>query len=262
MEQKDLQMFKFQDKQVRIVLKGPDPWWVGKDVCDVLGYANSRDAIEKHCKHASLLKSSETLLLDMPSRGLIIIPESDVYRLIIRSNLPDAEHFEAWVMQEVLPSIRRHGTYMTPQKIEEILSNPDTIIELAQSLKKEQAKTREFATKIEADYPKVLFADSVASSKTSILIGDFAKILRQNKIEMGQNRLFQWLRENEYLISRKGDSLNMPTQYSMENGWFEIKERVINSPDGSIRTTKTTKMTGKGQVYFLNLFLNKTNKSK
>lgn len=133
--------------------------------------------------------------------------------------------------------------------------HPDTLIKLAQNLKDEQEKRAALEAQAEADRPKVLFADSVTASKTSILVGDLAKLLRQNGVQIGQNRLFQWLRENGYLIRRKGDSFNMPTQSAMESGLFEVLERTHSNPDGSIRITRTTKVTGKGQVYFINVFL-------
>jgi anti-repressor protein len=146
---------------------------------------------------------------------------------------------------------------MTPRKIEEVLTNPDTIIGLAQALKREQEKARELAAKVEADFPKVLFADSVSASKTSILVGELAKLLRQNGVEVGQNRLFEVLRNEGYLTTRGGSGRNMPTQKSMELGLFEIKEITINRSDGGIDVKKTPKVTGRGQVYFVNRFLAK-----
>ena len=139
----------------------------------------------------------------------------------------------------MLPTIRKHGAYMTPAKLEEALLNPDTLIRLAQNLKDEQEKRAALEAQAEADRPKVLFADSVTASKTSILVGDLAKLLRQNGVQIGQNRLFQWLRDNGYLIKRKGDSFNIPTQSAMESGLFEVLERTHSNPDGSIRITKT-----------------------
>lgn len=185
-----------------------------------------------------------------------LIPESDVYRLVFRSKLPEAEKFENWVTSEVLPSIRKYGGYLTPEKIEEALLNPDTLIQLATNLKEERSKRLAAEEKVTAMVPKALFADAVAASHTSILIGELSKLISQNGVKIGQNRLFEWLRGNGYLIKRKGTDFNMPTQYSMELRLFEIKERTINNADGSIRTTKTPKVTGKGQQYFINKFLN------
>lgn len=191
------------------------------------------------------------------------IPEGDVYRLIAHSKLPKAQEFESWVFDEVLPTIRKHGAYMTEQTLEDALTSPDFLIRLATQLKEEQEARRALeaenaaqAQQIAADAPKVVFANAVATSKSSILVGDLAKLLRQNGIEMGQKRLFAWLRDNGYLMKR-GESYNMPTQQSMERGLFEIKEGSVANPDGSIRVTRTVKCTGKGQQYFVNLFLSK-----
>ena len=183
------------------------------------------------------------------------LPEGDVYRLIAHSKLPAAEKFERWVFDEVLPTIRKHGAYMTPEQIENVLTNPDTIIQLAQNLKAEQEKRRQLECKVEEDKPKVLFADAVATSKTSILIGELAKILKQNGVDMGQNRLFHWMRQNGYLIRRQGTDYNMPTQKSMEMKLFEIKETSITHADGHVSVSKTPKITGRGQQFFIKLFL-------
>lgn len=182
------------------------------------------------------------------------IPENIFYRLAMKAKNEAAEVFQAKIADEVLPAIRKHGAYLTPAKIEEILFNPDAIIQLATNLKEEQQKRLAAEQQIKADKPKVLFADAVSASSTSILIGELAKILKQNGVETGQKRLFEWLRENGYLM-KQGTSRNMPTQKSMEAELFEIKETTITNPDGSIRVTKTPKVTGKGQQYFINLFL-------
>jgi anti-repressor protein len=173
------------------------------------------------------------------------IPENIFYKLCFKAENHTAIAFQDKVTDEILPAIRKHGAYLTPQKIEEVLLNPDTIITLATQIKELQAK-------VQQDAPKVLFASAVETSNTSILIGDLAKLLRQNGVEIGQNRLFQWLRDNHYLMRD-----NMPTQYGMERGWFEVKERTVNNPDGSVRIAKTPKVTGKGQTYFINRFLGK-----
>lgn len=186
------------------------------------------------------------------------IPENIFYRLAMKAKNETAEKFQAKVADEIIPSIRKHGAYMTPQKIEEVLLNPDTIIKLATDLKAEREHRMALETKIEQDKPKTIFADAVSSSKTSILIGDMAKLLRQNGIEIGQKRLFDWLRNNGYLIKRKGSDWNMPTQRSVEMGLFEIKESTHLDGNGCNITTKTSKVTGKGQVYFINKFLKAT----
>ena len=180
------------------------------------------------------------------------INESGLYTLIIRSRKPEAKKFRKWITSEVLPAIRKTGMYAT----EDLLENPDLAIKAFQQLKEEREKRKLLESKVEEQKPKVLFADSVESSETSILIGDLAKLIKQNGHDIGQNRLFEWLRNNDYLI-KSGERKNMPTQKSMDLKLFEVKERTVNNPDGSIRVTKTTKVTGKGQIYFLNYFLTK-----
>ena len=186
---------------------------------------------------------------------MTVVNESGLYNVILRSDKPEAKPFRKWVTSKVLPSIRKHGAYMTPQKIEEVLLNPDTIIKLATELKAEQEKRVALESKVEQDKPLVAFANSVSVAKTSILVGELAKLLKQNGVDMGQNRLFAWMRENGYLISRKGTDYNMPTQRSMEMELFEIKLTTISHGDGHTSISKTPKVTGKGQIYFINLFL-------
>lgn len=183
--------------------------------------------------------------------------EGEVYRLTMKSKLPNAEKFQDWVCNEVLPSIRKHGAYMTDNVLEQAISNPDFMIGLLQNLKEEQKKRIEAEAKIEVDKPKVLFSEAVTTSKTSILIGDLAKIIKQNGVEMGQIRMFSWLRDNGYLIKRKGSDFNMPTQKSMEMKLFEIKETAITHSDGHITINKTPKVTGAGQVFFVNKLLSR-----
>lgn len=235
--------------KVRTLTIDNEPYFVGKDVAEVLGYAKARNAIAAHV--------DEEDKKDAPIQGTLggmqemtIINESGLYSLILGSKLPSAKRFKRWVTSEVLPSIRKHGGYLTPDKVEEVLLNPDTIIKLATALKEERAKVAEMQ-------PKALFADAVSTSETSILIGELAKLIKQNGIDIGEKRLFEWMRGNGYLISRKGLDWNMPTQRSMNLGIMEIKERTVNNPDGSVRITKTPKVTGKGQVYFVNKFLSK-----
>jgi anti-repressor protein len=215
--------------------------------------------ISRHCKGAILHRLSDNQGF---MRETKVIPEGDIYRLVINSQLPAAEEFEAWIFDEVLPSIRKHGGYLTPQKIEEVLLNPDTIIQLATTLKEERQKRlaaedtiTEQQKVIDKQAPKALFADAVATSDRSVLVSELAKIIKQNGIEMGQNRLFIWLREHGYLCN-KGEYYNQPTQRAMELGLFELKKTAINKPDGTVLTTSTTKVTGKGQIYFVNKFLN------
>lgn len=246
--------------QVRMVEVEGKPYAVGVDVAKALDYAKPSQAVIDHCKGIRKL--------GIPSAGGVqetnVIPEGDIYRLIVKaadqSKNPvikeKAERFESWLFDEVVPSIRKHGAYMTPETIEKAILNPDFIINLAGVLKEEQQKNALLTEQIEQEKPKVIFADSVAASNTSILVGEMAKILKQNGIDVGQNRLFAWMRENGYLISRKGTDYNMPTQYSMNLGLFTIKETTINHSDGHVSVSKTVKVSGKGQLYFVNKFLN------
>lgn len=185
------------------------------------------------------------------------IPESLFYRLGMKANNKVADAFQNWLAMEVIPSIRKHGAYMTDDTIEKALTEPDFLIRLATKLKEEKELRVKAEAQIEADKPKVLFADAVSVSSTTILIGDLAKLLKQNGIETGQKRLFEWLRENGYLIKHKGADYNSPTQYAMELGLFEVKETVVTHADGHTTISKTTKVTGKGQQYFINKFLQK-----
>jgi len=180
------------------------------------------------------------------------IPENIFYRLAMKAKNETAERFQSMVADEILPSIRKHGAYMTPETIDKMISSPEFGIKLLTALKDEKEKVKSLTAKVEADHPKVLFADSVAASQTNILIGELAKILKQNGHEIGQNRLFEWMRKNGYLISRMGTDYNMPTQKSMEMGLFKIKETVVNHSDGHVSVSKTPKVTGKGQLYFVN----------
>ena len=183
------------------------------------------------------------------------IPENVFYRLAMKAKNEKAEKFQAFIADEVLPSIRKHGGYLTPEKVEEALLNPDTLIRLATDLKIEREKRMQLEAQAQKDKPKVLFADAVATAKTSILIGELAKLLKQNGVDIGQNRLFDWMRRNGFLIQRKGTDYNMPTQRAMESGLFEIKETSITHADGHVSVNKTPKVTGKGQQYFINRFL-------
>lgn len=229
---------------VRTITEGETILFCGSDIASALGYSAPRNAINAHCRGA--LK--RCALTDGGEQEMLFIPEGDVYRLIVRSKLASAIQFERWLFDEVLPILRKTGAYLTPEKIEEVLLNPDTIIALATQIKTLQAKVTQ-------DAPKVQLADAITGSKTSILVEDLAKLLSQNGIEMGRNRLFIWLRENGYLISKSSESRNMPTQRSMELGLMEIKETPFVSNEGVPSIARTTKITGKGQAYFINWFL-------
>lgn len=183
------------------------------------------------------------------------ITEPQFYELAIKANNQAARSFQHWVTNEVLPSIRKHGAYMTPQTIEKALLNPDTIINLATQLKEEQQKRKQLQEENEVMKPKAIFADAVTTSHTSILVGQLAKILKQNGVDTGQNRLFKWMRDNGYL-GKRGSNRNVPTQYAMELGLFKTKETAVTHADGHTTVQITTKVTGKGQQYFINKFLN------
>ena len=185
------------------------------------------------------------------------IPENIFYRLAMKAKNEVAEKFQATVADKILPAIRKHGAYMTPATIENIIANPDFGIELLMNLKSEREKRIAAEKTIEEQKPKVLFLDAVETSHTSILVGDLAKLLKQNGVEIGANRLFEWLRNNGYLIKGERADKNMPTQKSMEMNLFEVKERTINNPDGSVRITRTPKVTGKGQIYFVDKLIKK-----
>ena len=252
----NLQIFKNEEfGQVRTMLINDEPWFVGKDVTEILGYSNPSKALSDHVDEEDKLNNKS--LSSLGQRGGWIINESGLYSLILSSKLPTAKKFKKWVTSEVLPSIRKHGAYMTNETLEEALTSPDFLIKLATELKKEKEQRQALEKEQKKNAPKVLFADAVSGSNTSILIGDFAKILKQNGVKIGQNKLFSWLRENNYLIKRRGSSYNMPTQKSMDLGLFEIKENTITKSDGDTLITMTAKLTGKGQTYFMNKFIKK-----
>ena len=240
----DIKIFENQEfGKVRALEIDGKPYFCAADVAKALGYSNCNDAVIRHCR--AIVKC------DTPISGKIqevnYIPEGDVYRLIVRSKLPSAEKFEKWVFDEVLPSIRQTGGYqMTMPQGKELLA-----LAVLEAQKTIEAQNKD----IERMKPKEIFADAVATSSTTILIGELAKLLRQNGIDIGQNRLFSWLRENGYLVRRKGTDYNTPTQKSADLGILTTKETVIVHSDGSTEVKKTVKVTGKGQQYFINKFL-------
>lgn len=245
----ELQIFNNSEfGEVRTAVKNNEPYFMLNDVCRVLEIKNSRQAKAR-------LKGDGVITTDIidnlgREQQADFINESNLYKLVFQSRKPQAEKFSEWVTGEVLPTIRKHGMYAT----EELLDNPDLLISVAKELKFERARRKLLEAERETNKPKVLFADSVQASKKSILVGELAKLIKQNGVDIGQNRLFAWLRKEGYLISRKGESFNLPTQRSMELGVLEIKESTHINPDGSVRLTKTPKVTGKGQIYFINKF--------
>lgn len=255
-----LQLFKFEGNEVRTLKIDDEPYFVGKDVAKILGYKNTKDALAKHVDVEDKLGSQ--IATSGQRREMTIINESGLYSLILSSKMPNARKFKHWVTSEVLPAIRKHGAYMTDEKIEEVLTDPDTIIKLATQLKDEreqrlieQQLRKDAENQVQEMKPKALFADSVATSKSTVLVGELAKIIRGNGVDIGATRLFKWMREHGYLINRKGSDWNMPTQRAMNLGLFKIKETTINHSNGTTSISKTPKVTGKGQQYFVNKFL-------
>lgn len=240
--------------RIRVIEINETPWFVGKDVANALGYSNTRDALAMHV----LEEDKNTVVISDGKRGnpnQVVINESGLYSLILSSKLPTAKNFKHWVTSDVLPSIRKNGGYIVGQ---ETLSDDELMARallVAQNKIAERDKIiEEKQAKIEQMKPKEIFADAVSTSHTSILIGDLAKLICQNGFQIGQKRLFEWMRNNGYLM-KGGSSRNMPMQRYVEQGLFEVKESNVQNPDGSVRITRTTKVTGKGQVYFVNKFL-------
>lgn len=230
---------------VRVLLQGDEPWFVAKDVADTLGYQNGSRDVNRHTDEEDRTK---TMVFDgNQNKETILINESGLYSLVLSSKLPNAKQFRRWVTSDVLPSLRKYGVYSVdiPRTL------PDALKAYANEIE-EHNKTKAL---LEEQKPKVLFADAVNASHTSILVGDLAKLLRQNGLDIGQNRLFEKLRQEGYLIKQKGESYNMPTQRSMDMKLFEVKESTFTNPDGSTHITKTSKVTGKGQIYFANRYL-------
>lgn len=239
----ELTLFQFENKQVRTLVIDDEPYFVGKDVAVILGYKNTRDALGKHVDKED--KNTVAIHDGIGNPNKTVINESGLYSLILSSQLTTAKKFKHWVTSEVLPTIRQKGVYNVSLDKNSIA---EMLLEAGHQLK-------EANTTIEQMKPKAMFADAVKASDTSILVGELAKILKQNGINIGQNRLFAWLREKGYLINANRSDHNMPTQKSLELGLFEIKERTFQNPDGSTKITKTPKITGKGQQYFINKFL-------
>ena len=235
---------------IRAIEKDGEPWFVGKDVAEALGFSNTRDAIKRHVDDDDKGVTKHDTLGG--KQDLAVINESGVYALIFGSKLPRAKEFKHWVTSEVLPSIRKYGVYMTDSKAYDLLHNEESLADLLLQAG-EQLKQKNII--IEEMRPKAIFADAVSASNQTILVGELAKILRQNGVVgMGQNRLFEILRNRGYLIKGNRSDKNMPTQRSLEMGLFEIKETAVTHSDGHVTVNKTPKVTGKGQQYFINLF--------
>ena len=242
----DLKIWESQEFGVlRVIEQDGEPWMVGKDVALALGYAKPRNAIAAHVD-AEDKKDAPIQGYLGGTQEMTIINESGLYSLVLSSKLPGAKRFRRWVTGEVLPSIRKDGGYIkTAPGMTDADIMAKAILLAQKTIEGQKAQIAEIT-------PKALFADAVSASSTSILVGDLAKLIRQNGMDIGQNRLFDWLRNNGYLIRAKGMSWNMPTQRSMDMGLFEVKETSITHSDGHISVNKTVKVTGKGQIYFVN----------
>lgn len=250
-----LQIFNFEQNEVRTILVNNEPFFVGKDVAETLGYSNTAKAIRDHVDIED--RRSERIV--HPSGGTqdsVVINESGLYSLILKSKLPNARKFKRWVTNEVLPSIRKHGAYMTDDALAKALTSPEFGIRLLTELKNERDQKEQAQQQLKAQEPQVVFAKSVEVSQNSVAVKVLATILKQNGVKIGQNRMFQWLREHKYLSSRAGKSWNMPTQKSMDKGLFELKANTYFHNNGVPETNYTPLVTGKGQVYFVNKFKN------
>ncbi|MCT0068224.1 phage antirepressor KilAC domain-containing protein [Lactococcus lactis] len=245
----ELQNFNFNGNQLRTVLIDDEPFFVGKDAAVAIGYKNFRDALKSHVKDKYKRESRITTPSGMQT--VTVISEPGLYQLAGESKLPSAEPFQDWVYEEVLPTIRKHGAYMTDAKAQDVISGnglADLLLQAGNQIKQLELEKSQMK-------PKALFADSVSASENTILIRDLAKILKQNGIDIGEKRLFTWLRDNGYLVKKIGSDYNSPTQRSMNLGILEFTENTHVHNSGKITVTKTPKVTGKGQIYFVNKFL-------
>lgn len=228
---------------VRIILQDNEPWFVAKDVCDCLDLSNSRKALSRLEDDEKGVTLSDTL---GGKQEMATVNEYGLYSLVLSSRKPEAKEFKRWITHDVLPSLRKYGTYS--------MNIPRTLPDALKAYASEIEAHNQTKALLEEQKPKVLFADAVSTSDTDILIGDLAKLLNQNGHSIGQNRLFERLRNEGFLISRKGSSYNSPTQRAMEMGLFRIKETAITHSDGRVSLNKTPKVTGKGQLYFINRY--------
>lgn len=236
---------------IRTVEINNEPWFIGKDVAEILGYSNTPKAIRDHVDDED--KLTERIVLSGQNREMTIINESGLYSLILSSKMPKAKEFKRWVTSEVIPAIRKTGGYIAgSENMTDAELMAKAVLVAQSTIRQRDQRIKELESDVAAAKPKVLFADAVSASDSTILIGDLAKILKQNGYNTGQKRLFQWLRENGYLIKRRGADYNSPTQSAMEMGLFAVKESTVICPDGHTKVNKTTKVIGKGQVYFIN----------
>lgn len=239
--------FNFDGEQVRVIAIDGEPWFVLADLCAVLAIRNVSDTASRLDDDVKGVATTDTL---GGRQQVTVVSEAGMYEVVLLSRKPEARAFKRWITGTVLPEIRKTGSYGVQRAL-----TPDEIVH--QALQITAAKVQELEAKVEADAPKVLFADSVATSSTTILVGDLAKILKGNGVEVGANRLFEWLRRDGFLISRQGADWNSPTQKSMELGLFKIKETAVTHSDGHVTVSKTPKVTGKGQAYLVNYYTEK-----
>ena len=245
----ELQNFNFNSLPVRTVLVNDEPWFVGKDVAIAIGYKNFRDALKSHVKDK--YKRESRITTPSGVQSVTVISEPGLYQLAGESKLPSAEPFQDWVYEEVLPTIRKHGAYMTDKKAQDVISGnglADLLLQAGNQIKQLELEKSQMK-------PKALFADSVSASENTILIRDLAKIIKQNGVDIGEKRLFTWLRDNGYLVKKIGSDYNSPTQRSMNLGILEFTESTYVNNSGKVIVTKTSKVTGKGQIYFVNKVL-------
>ena len=239
---------------VRVVDVNGEPWFVAKDVLRALDYADDYNPSRAMQAIPGEWKGVHRMHTPGGEQEMLIISEQGLYFFLGRSDKPKALPYQMWVAGDVVPTIRKHGGYLTPAKLEEALTDPDTIIRLATNLKAEREKRQALEAQAAADRPKVVFAESIEVAKTSILVGEMAKLIKQaTGCDMGQNRFFEWLRANGYL-HKGGSARNMPTQRCIDAGWMEIEEGTRIGSSGECHITRTPKVTGKGQIYFVNLF--------
>ena len=250
----NLQIFDSPDfGQIRTIQQNGEPWFVGKDVADILGYQNGSRDVNRHVDEDDRQNYQNGTFES--NRGLTIINESGLYSLILSSKMPKAKEFKRWVTSEVIPAIRKTGGYIAgSENMTDAEIMAKAVLVAQSTIQQRDQRIKELESDVAAAKPKVLFADAVSASDSTILIGDLAKLIKQNGHPIGQKRLFNWMREQGYLIKRAGADYNSPTQRAMEMGLFKIKETAISHSDGHVSVSKTTKVTGKGQQYFINKF--------
>lgn len=229
---------------IRTTTINGEPWFVAVDVCKALEIQNNRDAISRLDADEKGVASTDTL---GGKQELTIVNEPGLYALVLGSRKPEAKAFKRWITHDVIPTIRKHGAYMTPETIEKVLSDPDTIIKLATELKEERERTAALNAKIKADKPYTEFGAAIAANSDAILVRDFAKLLHNDGIKMGEKRLYKWLRENGFLMQT---APTKPYQKYVDMGWFRVDERSISTVQGQM-IVSTTKITGKGQMGLL-----------